>query len=230
MMSDEALTAPQTMAVGSPIALAKMLAQSDFIPKHYQKNAPNCLVAIDYAVHMREPVLAIMRVTFVVHGQLGFKSEYLIGRANASGIFDRPITFEEKGEAGKAGYRMRAGAPIEGEMYWGPWVTWEMCASEGWLRNDKYKTMPEVMFRYRSATLFVRSTCPQVLFGAQTVEELEDMGPRDVTHEDVSTADKLNALMSDEPTSEEVEFVECPDCEGEGGDCEMCQGTGEVVT
>ena len=72
-----------------------------------------------------------------------------------------------------------------------------MVSSEGWISNAKYKTMPSVMFRYRAATFFVRQTCPQVLSGAQTVEELEDIAaasPRDVQPE-VDPAAALNASM-----------------------------------
>ena len=177
------------------VAMAKMLAKSNVVPKHYQGDPANCLIAADYAQHMGEPVLAIMRATFIVHGALGFKAEFLIGRANSSGIFDAPITYEERGEVGKAGYAVRAGAPIKGKDYWGPWVTWEMVSAEGWLSNAKYKSMPEVMFRYRAATFFVRQTCPQVLSGAKTVEELEDMAlsqPRDV---EIDPAAQLNAAM-----------------------------------
>ena len=185
---------------GTPgiVAMAKMLAQSKIVPKHYQGDPANCLIACDYAEHMGEPVLSIMRATFVVHGTLGFKAEFLIGRANSSGIFDAPIRYEEEGEPSDKGYRVRAGAPIKGEMYWGPWVTMEMVSSEGWISNSKYKSMPSVMFRYRAATFFVRQTCPQVLGGAKTVEELEDMAaaqPREVILEEDPAA-ALNAAMA----------------------------------
>lgn len=190
------------------VAMAKMLAQSQIIPKHYQGNPPNCLIAADFARNIGEPVLSIMRATFVVHGTLGFTSQFLIGRANASGIFDGPIRFDEQGEPGAQDFRVRAGAKIKGDEYWGPWVTWEMVSSEGWITNAKYKTMPSVMFRYRAATFFVRQTCPQVLSGAQTVEELEDMAaaqPREVQVE-TDPAAALNAAMREHEQPEEREL------------------------
>jgi len=193
-----------------PVAMAKMLAQSSIVPKHYRSDPANCLIAVDFAANLGVPVLSIMRATFVVHGTLGFTSQFLIGRANDSGIFSKPIRYEERGVEGGTDYGVRAGAPIGDDMYWGPWVTWEMVSAEGWVANPKYKSMPGVMFRYRAATFFVRQTCPQVLSGAQTVEELEDMAasePRDIVAEDPAAA--LNAQLEgseapvEEPAQEE---------------------------
>lgn len=231
-----------------PIAMAKMYAQSDIVPKHYQNKPANILIALDYARHMNEPVLGIMRCTFVVHGTLGFKSEFLIGKANASGIFDEPIQYESVGEPGAKDFKVRAGAPISAKMLWGPWVTLHMVTSEGWFKNAKYKSMPELMFRYRAATFFVRQTCPQVLFGAQTVEELEDLdaaeGPRDVSIEPAAALTeavkgRANAKAEKAPEPETIEaevvetpspkFVVCVACDGEGGECLICAGTGEVL-
>lgn len=228
----------------SMIALAKMYAQSSVVPKHYQQSPANVLIALDYAKHMREPVLGIMRCTFVVHGTMGFKSEFLIGKANASGIFDEPIQYEDFGTPGEKDFRVRAGAPVKGKMLWGPWVTWRAVSEEGWLKNAKYQSMPELMFRYRAATFFVRQTCPQVLFGAQTVEELEDVAaaeqrqsPRDVDIEGPAalTAKIQARARATEPqprVEREPELVEpakakqakqvellftvCPACDGGG--------------
>jgi hypothetical protein len=37
--------------------------------------------------------------------------------------------------------------------------------------------MPELMLRYRAATLFGRLYCPEILMGLQTTEEAIDVGP-----------------------------------------------------
>ena len=46
---------------------------------------------------------------------------------------------------------------------------------EGWIKNSKYKTMPEQMLRYRSATWLIRTHCPEVLLGMQSSEEIQDV-------------------------------------------------------
>lgn len=57
-------------------------------------------------------------------------------------------------------------------------VSWRMVKDEGWLTKNgsKWRTMPDQMFRYRSATFLARLFCPEVLMGMQTAEELEDVG------------------------------------------------------
>lgn len=229
------------------VAQAKMFAQSELVPKHYRGNPANVLVALDYARHIGESALAVMQATFVVHGALGFKSEYLIGRANSSGIFDEPIQYEEEGTG--AQYRVRAGAPLRGKMLWGPWVSAAMAKAEGWTKNSKYASMPELMYRYRAATFFVRQTCPQVVMGARTVEELQDVaaaeGPREVRIEEpAALAERVKPAVTveetpvqerevaeeepaEEPAQARLAFAVCPSCDGAG--CRACENTGEVL-
>ena len=47
--------------------------------------------------------------------------------------------------------------------------------AEGWTKNTKYRTMPELMLRYRAATLLIRTHIPQVLNGMHMVEEIQDV-------------------------------------------------------
>jgi hypothetical protein len=58
----------------------------------------------------------------------------------------------------------------------GPKVTLSMAKNEGWVSKagSKWKTMPELMFRYRSAAFFGRLYAPDILMGMQTAEEVFD--------------------------------------------------------
>ena len=50
-----------------------------------------------------------------------------------------------------------------------------MAKAEGWTKNPKYKTMGAYMLRLRSSVLLIRTTCPEVLLGMQTADEVEDV-------------------------------------------------------
>jgi hypothetical protein len=54
-----------------------------------------------------------------------------------------------------------------------------MAKAEGWYHRlgSKWKTMPELMLCYRSATLFTRLYAPEITMGIQTTEEVVEMGP-----------------------------------------------------
>ena len=54
-------------------------------------------------------------------------------------------------------------------------VSMEMAKAEGWTKNSKYATMPDHMLTYRAATFFCRRYCPEILMGARTLDEIEDI-------------------------------------------------------
>lgn len=58
-----------------------------------------------------------------------------------------------------------------------PTVSIQMAIDEGWLTKNgsKWQTMPEVMLRYRAASLFGRLYAPELLMGLQSQEEAEDI-------------------------------------------------------
>jgi hypothetical protein len=58
-----------------------------------------------------------------------------------------------------------------------------MAKLEGWTRNSKYQSMPELMLRNRAATFFGRQYIPDLLLGVQTSEEVVDIQPLNVTPE-----------------------------------------------
>ena len=62
-------------------------------------------------------------------------------------------------------------------------VSMKMARLEGWTKNPKYTSMPELMLRNRAATFFGRQYIPDLLLGVQTSEEVVDIQPVDVTPE-----------------------------------------------
>jgi hypothetical protein len=64
-------------------------------------------------------------------------------------------------------------------------VSMKMARLEGWTKNPKYTSMPELMLRNRAATFFGRQYIPDLLLGVQTSEEVVDIQPLDVTPETV---------------------------------------------
>lgn len=64
-------------------------------------------------------------------------------------------------------------------VYDGPPVTLTMAVEEGWYTKNgsKWRTMPDLMGRYRSAAFFVRLHAPELTMGMPTVDELVDIAP-----------------------------------------------------
>ena len=50
-----------------------------------------------------------------------------------------------------------------------------LAQAEGWTRNRKYQTLPDLMLRYRAAAFFISMYLPDATMGFRTVEEVEDI-------------------------------------------------------
>lgn len=189
--AEEALaTAPVTPAAGLSVwndsnmfaaaaKAAKVLAQSDLVPEGTYKGKPaNCLIALDMANRMGMSPLNVMQNLYIVKGKPGWSGQFCIAATNASGKFT-PLEFVQllNDDGSTKGYYAQATNIVTGKICTGAPVTWDMVKSEGWFDKpgSKWKTMPDQMFRYRAAAFFVRTFCPEVLNGLQTVEELKDV-------------------------------------------------------
>ena len=202
---------------------ARMFAMSPLIPEALRKGTPeqamaNCYIAMSIADRMGEDRMTVMQNIHIIHGTAGFKSSYMIARANSSGKFSEEIEWEEAGEGPTLSVTAFATLAKSGrriEMT----VDMAMAKAEGWASNKKYTTMPKVMLRYRSAAFLIRLYAPEVMLGHQTIEEVEDVryaGGPDLTAQPLSTAMLLEQASEPEPEdAEEVntetgEIVEDP--------------------
>ena len=167
----------QRMAIG--------LAKSSIVPKAYQDNAPNCLIALELASRIRCSPMAVMQNLDVIHGNPSFRAKFLIATVNESKRFS-PIRWRFQGTEGKDDWGCRAWAKdlATGEECVGPLVTIKMAKAEGWTSKtgSKWITMPEVMLMYRSGAFWQRLYCPELSLGMGTSEEAEDMSDGDGRH------------------------------------------------
>jgi hypothetical protein len=83
--------------------VATALSKSTLIPKDYQNNLPNCLVALNMANRLGADPLMVMQNLYVVHGRPAWSSQFLIATANASGKFS-PLRYRTIGTQGKDDY------------------------------------------------------------------------------------------------------------------------------
>lgn len=157
----------------------ELLANSSILPDGIRGNPANLLLVFDAANRYGYPPLAIAQNVFIIHGKLSFVSSFLIGLINRSGRFDQ-LKFEFVGNKGADDWGCRAWARLKesNERVDGPVVTIGMAKAEGWYSRNgsKWKTLPELMLRYRAAAFFSRTVCPEITSGLHTVEEYEDMG------------------------------------------------------
>lgn len=157
---------------------AKWLASSDLVPKQFQGNIANAVIALEMANRMGASPLSVMQNIYIVHGKPGWSAQFIIAAVNTTGKFT-PIRYTIKGDGQNKECVAWATEKATGERLESPPVSIAMAKVEGWLekQGSKWKTMPDLMLRYRTATLFGRLYAPEVLMGMKTVDEIEDAGP-----------------------------------------------------
>lgn len=209
-MSQESLPQINTNKVGSMTVdkdafdfiqrVAKVYAVSDLVPTHYKNNVANCIIAIEMSNRMQVPTAAFMQDSHIVHGKPGLSGKFAIGLVNKRGGFKHALRFEESGQGDKKTV-IAWTTDMDGNRVDGPPVSIETAKKEGWYsKNPKWKSIPELMLRYRAGAWFARLYCPDLLCGLQTVDELQDVhGVIDVTPE----ASELNTLFDE--LAEEIE-------------------------
>lgn len=175
--------------------MATALSKSNIIPSNYQNNLPNCIIALEMANRIKMSPIMVMQNLYVVHGNPGWSSKFLIAALNCSGKFS-PIRYEFRGEEGKDNWGCRAWAVDNtGEPLYGAWVDIAMAKAEGWYSKtgSKWKTMPQLMLQYRAGAFFARTYAPEIGMGMQTVEELNDI--IDVPYQEVESNQKVNDVI-----------------------------------
>lgn len=157
--------------------IGKAFAASTLVPAQYQGNLANCIVALEMANRMGASPLMVMQNLYIVHGNPGWSSKFLVASFNQCGRFSA-LRYEFVGKPGAKDWGCRAWAveKVTGEKLVGATITITMADAEGWSTKSgsKWKTMPEQMLMYRAAAFFVRAYAPEISMGLRSVDEIED--------------------------------------------------------
>lgn len=155
--------------------IAEELAKSDIIPKEFQKKPANCLIAVELANRLKASPFQVMQNMDVIYGRPALRSAFIIACINNSGKIIGSLKFEMNEKTTKCrawAIEKETGARLNGTT-----ITLEMAEKEGWLTKSgsKWKTMPDLMLRYRAASFFGRLYCPEILNGMYSEDEITDM-------------------------------------------------------
>jgi hypothetical protein len=176
--------------------VAKMLTASSLVPKDYQNNIPNIMIALEMANRIGASPLMVMQNLNIIQGRPSWSSQFIISALNSCKRFS-PLRFKMEGEGDEYGCTAWA-TDSTGEKLEGPKVTWKMAKEEGWATKggSKWKTMPELMFRYRAAAFFGRLYAPDVLMGMGSADESEDIAAHEINTIEQKAGNMNNALKA----------------------------------
>lgn len=153
--------------------IGKAFAASTLVPEAYRNNIANCIVALEMANRMGASPLMVMQNLYIVHGNPGWSSKFLVACFNQSGRYS---AMRYKWNDARTACRAYAIEKATGETLTGPEVTVDMAKAEGWSTKSgsKWKTMPELMLMYRAAAFMIRTYAPEISMGLRTDDELVD--------------------------------------------------------
>lgn len=176
--------------------MANMIANTTLVPQSYKGNAGNCLIAIDIANRMGLSPIMVMQNSQCVSNNFTWKGSACKGLIDNCGRFKKTrYVFVGEKDTDSWGCYLEAFDTETNETVKGAVVTIKMAKDEGWYSKSgsKWKTMPEIMMQYRSATFFARAYCPQALMGFYTTDEMIDIGKGDPD----STPEKIKISLDD---------------------------------
>jgi hypothetical protein len=172
--------------------VATMFSESQLVPTAFQRNLPNCVIALEMAARMGASPMAVMQNLYIIHGKPSFSSTFIIAAINASGRF-LPLRFDVTGKGDDMvcvawtlekdvkipeGVRtLEAARTASLPVLESAPVSIQMAIAEGWVSKagSKWKTMPELMIRYRAATFFGRMYAPDIIMGMKSEDEVTDI-------------------------------------------------------
>lgn len=184
--------------------IAKAFSESDLVPKIYQKNIPNCLIALELANRMNASPLMVAQNLDIIQGKPSFSSKFLISCVNSCGRFE-PLHYKIKKIGSCKGiqyieyiWENQQRKPVHktfnddiedieciawscekgsNDILESTPVSISMAIKEGWYTKEgsKWKTMPMLMLQYRSAAFWNRVYCPELTMGMNTIEEMQDI-------------------------------------------------------
>lgn len=188
--------------------MVKVFANSQLVPATFKGDIGACLIAMNMANRMGADILQVMQSLYIVHGKPSFSSAFLIACFNRCGRFST-IRYRMEGEPHTDTWSCTAFATelSTGEVVEGVTVTIAMAKAEGWYNKtgSKWKTMPELMMRYRAATFLIRSVAPEIALGFQTTEEAIDITDKtQVVSQPTSLTEAAMQAMAVDAESEPV--------------------------
>ena len=161
----------------------------------------NCVIALDMSQRMNANPLMIMQNLHIIEGRPSWSSQFIIAAINNCGKFS-PLRFDlqwlDEMDASYSTFEWMDRKKVEkkhtiriknarcvawaiekatGDRLESAPVTMEMAVAEGWFgkNGSKWKSMPDLMMRYRSAAFFGRIYAPELLMGLPAAEELHDV-------------------------------------------------------
>jgi hypothetical protein len=152
---------------------AEKIARSNLLPRQYQNNPANVLLALEYGNALGiSPVVAMQQI-HVIEGKPTASAQLIGGLVRQAGHKLRVI-FDDRTMTATATIIRSDDPDYEFTAVW----TMDRAKAANLTNKGNWKTYPAAMLKARAITEVARDACPEALFGvAYTAEELNGDAP-----------------------------------------------------
>lgn len=158
---------PQTLE--EAMQFASMLAKSTIVPKDYQGNPGNVIVAIQWGMELGLPPLQAMQNIAVINGRPSIWGDAMLALVRGSGLLES-ITEEVSGDRAICVVKRRGEEAVAREF------TLDDAKRAGLLgKSGPWQQYPKRMLQMRARAFALRDVFPDVLRGVYIAEEAIDM-------------------------------------------------------
>lgn len=186
---------------------ATLYSKSGMVGSTFENNTAACFLGLQLAVQLNiNPFMLFQKIYSPGKGKIGIETQVAIAVANKAGVFVGPIVHTFAGEGETRSCTATATLANSGKEV-SLTIDWKTVVGEGWNKDkgsqvSKWKTMPDQMFRYRSSLWLIRTYCPEVLLGLNSIDELDDIQVINVTP--AKTIDEAFKAMAEDAKPTEV--------------------------
>jgi len=203
---------PQTL--DEALRFSEILAKSSIVPKDYQGNPGNVLVAVQWGAEIGLPPLQAMQNIAVINGLPSIWGDAMIALVRGSGLLESiEENIGENGEVASCTVKRRGEEPVTRTF------TMEDAKRAGLAgKPGPWKQYPKRMLQMRARAWALRDVFPDVLKGIYIAEEAQDI-PRDMGDAEVvekatkkSRKSRVKAALADKRKSKaDIQPVELQD-------------------
>ncbi len=197
---------PQTM--DEAMRFAEVISKSAMVPKEYQGKPANTLVAVQWGMELGLAPMQALQNIAVINGKPSVYGDALLAMVRADSRCRGVQEYVEgKGDDMMAVCIIKRAHGDEIEEIKRTFSVGQAKQARLWGKQGPWQQYPERMLQHRARGNAIRDGFPDVIKGLVTVEEAQDMEPRDVTPTQAPVqAPKLEDLAKTAP--KQVEAVE----------------------
>jgi hypothetical protein len=180
--------------------VAKAFSASDLIPKHYQGQVSNCLIATNLAFRVGMDPIMFMQKAPIINGKMTLEGQAVIALVNSMKPFKTGINFDYSGTPENPTCTAWA-ITKDGERIEYSLSKQEALKIGNASKNPNWQNATKLMLSYRAATYLIRLYAPEVLMGLSLNDEVQSQSVVDVTPS--SSLDDL--VIDSEEEAQEIE-------------------------